>query len=166
MKNEYRARKGARFNDKDAAVIGAAISELGSSCTASDVVSAAKRKSSPLHRYFQWDDTRAAELYRLDQARYYLRHVEIVIVRENDEQQTRAWHQIEIKQDDATERVYMQSVNISLDPSLQDQVIARALRELQGWKARYSEYNHVFSDLFSAISKTQRRVSRKKAIPA
>jgi len=41
-----------------------------------DVVNAARPKSSPLHRYFDWDDRSAAEKYRLDQARALIRSVQ------------------------------------------------------------------------------------------
>lgn len=38
-----------------------------------DVVKAAKRKASPLHNWFQWDDGEAAQQFRLIQARNLLR---------------------------------------------------------------------------------------------
>lgn len=43
------------------------------------VVDAARPKSSPLHRYFEWRDGRAAELYRLEQAKQIIRKVTLVI---------------------------------------------------------------------------------------
>jgi len=41
-----------------------------------DVVNAARSPSSPLHPYFDWDDSSAAEKYRLDQARALIRSVQ------------------------------------------------------------------------------------------
>src|SRR2546421_688544 len=38
-----------------------------------DVVDAARPKSSPLHEHFDWDDTDAAEKWRLEQARHLIR---------------------------------------------------------------------------------------------
>ena len=46
------------------------------------VIDAARPKGSPLHRYFEWNDGRAAAAYRLDQARFIIRHVRIIIVTE------------------------------------------------------------------------------------
>lgn len=43
------------------------------------VVEAARPKSSPLHGAFCWDDTKAAELYRLDQAQRLIRSFRIVV---------------------------------------------------------------------------------------
>jgi|TARA_Y100000310_G_scaffold100686_1_gene98537 hypothetical protein len=45
---------------------------------ACEVVAQAKEKDSVLHKYFQWDDTLAAEQHRLNQARHLITSVEIV----------------------------------------------------------------------------------------
>jgi hypothetical protein len=39
-----------------------------------DVVNAARPEESPLHSHFEWDDSEAAEEYRLYQARYLIRN--------------------------------------------------------------------------------------------
>lgn len=44
-----------------------------------DVIKDAKRKTSPLHAYFEWDDSKAAHQYRLNQARQLIREVRIKI---------------------------------------------------------------------------------------
>lgn len=41
------------------------------------VVEAARPESSPLHSHFEWNDSKAAEKYRLDQARVLIRSVYI-----------------------------------------------------------------------------------------
>lgn len=41
------------------------------------VVDTARDKKSPLHPYFEWDDRKAGEVYRLDQARTLIRSVVI-----------------------------------------------------------------------------------------
>lgn len=43
------------------------------------VVEAARDENSPLHGAFEWEDTVAAEKYRLSQARYLIRHVRVEI---------------------------------------------------------------------------------------
>ena len=49
----------------------------GGRITAETVVKDAKRKNSPLHKYFQWDVTKAAHAYWLDVARSIIRSVRI-----------------------------------------------------------------------------------------
>ena len=47
--------------------------------TAELVVDEARKPASPLHERFEWNDMRAAEQYRLEQARRLVRSVHIVI---------------------------------------------------------------------------------------
>lgn len=49
--------------------------------TASDVVAAARPKSSALHSYFEWNDSAAARAYREVQARDLIRQVTLVVKR-------------------------------------------------------------------------------------
>ena len=47
--------------------------------TATAVVDAARPSGSQLHRYFEWDDIKAAESWRHEQARHLLRSIEVQI---------------------------------------------------------------------------------------
>lgn len=47
--------------------------------TVETILKDAKKKSSPLHLYFQWDDARAAHEWRKEQARRLIREVRLVI---------------------------------------------------------------------------------------
>lgn len=47
--------------------------ECGGMLSPENVVSAASSPTSPLHKYFEWDDTEAARRYRLSQAQEILR---------------------------------------------------------------------------------------------
>lgn len=49
-------------------------------CTPQALVDEARDPKSPLHKYFEWDDARAAEQYRLTQARYYMRSINVEYV--------------------------------------------------------------------------------------
>jgi hypothetical protein len=55
------------------AAIDKLVESLGGVVSPRDVVDAAKSEVSPLHPYFEWDDTVAAEKFRLGQARNLLR---------------------------------------------------------------------------------------------
>lgn len=50
----------------------------GGRLTASGVVRRARQKSSPLHEYFEWDDSVAAHQHRLWQARQLIKRITIV----------------------------------------------------------------------------------------
>lgn len=53
--------------------------ERSGKLTAHDVVRAARNPESPLHSCFEWDDSKAAEQWRLEQARSLIRSVEVRI---------------------------------------------------------------------------------------
>ncbi len=84
VKKEYKARVGARFNNNEAQVIGNTIEKLRDNeghVTTQEVLDSARSKKSPINKYFNWNDTEAAEQYRLHQARELISHVvEIVVV--------------------------------------------------------------------------------------
>lgn len=48
--------------------------------TPDDVVKDARSETSPLHPYFTWDDSEAANQYRLDQARLLIRNVRVEVM--------------------------------------------------------------------------------------
>jgi hypothetical protein len=114
------------------------------------VVTDARRRSSPLHDYFEWDEKVAAHEYHLVQARNLIRSVEVVIKREGKEVQVRAFHSVVIKRNDHTERAYAPVERVMSEPELRAQVIDRALRELESWQERYSKYKELGA-VFSAI---------------
>lgn len=41
----------------------------------------ASDKKSPLHKCFTWNNSKAAELYRIEEARYILRNIEIIVIK-------------------------------------------------------------------------------------
>lgn len=51
----------------------------GGRLTPSDVVADAKHADSPLHAFFEWDKTKAAEAYWLDQARALITSVKVKV---------------------------------------------------------------------------------------
>jgi len=55
------------------------------------VLRAARRKTSPLHRHFDWDDTVAAEHWRLDQARHLIGRFRVQVVGDREPRKVRAF---------------------------------------------------------------------------
>lgn len=48
--------------------------------TPENVVAEAKKKSSILHKFFEWNDDKAAEQYRLQQARNLINNIQVTVV--------------------------------------------------------------------------------------
>jgi len=84
---KFKARTGSPFKKKDAQKIGEELEQIKSkeNLTPSSVIERAKNKKSILHNLFEWDNSEAAEQYRLQQARSIVNHVvEIVVIRGNE----------------------------------------------------------------------------------
>lgn len=62
---------------------------------ADEVVKENTPADAPLHGEFEWDDTKAANEYRKDQARYLMRHLVYVNVEEPESAPTRCFFKVE-----------------------------------------------------------------------
>ncbi len=149
---KYRPAKGAMFDAKTAIALGKVMEQLGDHVTPGQLVDAARPARSPIHHLFEWDTTKAAEAYRLWQARVHISHLQIVIT----SQPTRGFHSVVVRSENITTRGYSQAATIRKSADLSAQVIARAFRELESWKAKYSQYQGIFGGVFDAIQKAKR----------
>lgn len=158
--NTYKASKGATFNDEDAEKLGSVLEKIGFSAKPKEVVDSARPKASPIHHLFEWDDSQAAERYRLFQARNHVNHLQIIIKTDGGEVKTRAFHSVVItKNDGSHERAYCQMDNVAENADLRAQVISKALAELNGWRARYGQYKKIFGGVFDAIEKAEAKIN-------
>lgn len=72
-RNEYSGATKA-----DAALVAAEIGAIGESATPQEVLEKARDEGTELHKCFEWDDTVAAEKYRVIQARTIMRMLVVV----------------------------------------------------------------------------------------
>ena len=86
MKKKFKSRAGAPFSVKDVQKIGEELEQIKSKSilNPNNIVERARNTKSVLHQYFDWDDTEAAEKWRLQQARNITNHIlEVVIIKGN-----------------------------------------------------------------------------------
>lgn len=122
--------------------------------TPQDILKEAKTKASPLHGAFEWSDTKAAQQFRLQQAQYLIRSIEVVVVQSKTKtSNVRAF--VNVKRDN--DRSYTSLAHAMSDKELREQVIAQAWKELQEWRNRYERLSE-FSRLFGAIDKMAPKV--------
>ncbi len=92
---KYKSREGSVLNKEQAQRYGSRIEELMNQkkgkLLATDVLSDARKKKSPLNDFFEWDDTQAAISHRLNQARYLLRNIVEVVVLEGVKTEQRSF---------------------------------------------------------------------------
>ncbi|HKS28943.1 MAG TPA: hypothetical protein VJS44_14045, partial [Pyrinomonadaceae bacterium] len=164
----YRAVEGSHFSQSDAQVIGPELFRLAGERDAKaepvDVLNAAKKKTSPLHRYFEWDDAIAANEHRLGQARYMLRSVEVKIEIVRDSRPCQVWtrgFQNVLPTPEATKKSYVPITVVQQEPFQLSQVIENAERELLGWSQRVQAYKSLtefrerFGEVIDAIDRLE-----------
>jgi hypothetical protein len=115
------------------------------------LVDAARDERSILHPHFEWDDAKAAEAFRTDQARDLIRSLTVDISRSNvEEKQVRAYVNVETGQ----ERGYVSTFTALSSAELRKQVLEKAFAELEAWRARHAELSEL-ARIFAAIDETR-----------
>lgn len=105
-----------------------------------DVVVAAQKSGSPLHRYFEWQDNIAATKYRDGEARELIRSL-VVIHEDMPDKLVAAFVCIE---QGSQEFGAYQATHIALaNCESREYVLARALRELEAWKKKYADLSEL-----------------------
>lgn len=129
--NEYTLADGARVNG-DVQKIGEALAALPSK-TPESVLAAARSKRSPLHGEFEWDDSEAAQRYRLEQASYLLRVIKVnVVVQDREPVKVRAFVQLKQRQE------YRPVIEVLSEAESRAQLLDLALRELRSFRQKYA----------------------------
>lgn len=126
--------------------------------TAEIAVEDARPEDAPLHPAFEWDDAVAAENYRLVQAREVIRSVVVVRQDNADANPIRAFVVI----GDIGEQEYTSTYVALADPAMRQQVLSRALRELQQWERKYQELEEL-AGVLSAAREIRQKQQKKAA---
>lgn len=162
---DYFATKGSRFTKDDAAVIGPELQELAASgqTNANSIVEVARSSNSPLHRYFEWDDKKAAHQYRLGQADDIVLSIRVRLESGDDQP--------------ANQKIIMRvtsdivprpgsAIPAKTEGDGQEKRIGEALADLDKWMLRYRPYGTIwasfgiiFEPVFAAIEAARKRRS-------
>lgn len=114
--------------------------------TAEIVVKAAKAKRSPLHSYFEWDDSAAASMYRDEQARGLIRSVSIVWEASPDSVKViRAFVHIQ-----GVGSAYTSTIEALSDSGMREYVLKQAYEELLVVQRKYADLEEL-SEVFQKI---------------
>jgi hypothetical protein len=152
----YEFRPGMVFQagaKPDAKVVGTTLEELRQQfkgeITPEDVVEAARSLNNPLHPYFQWDDSKAAQEHRLAQARSLIRSV-VAIYRDPkiSKEPVRMVAFTHIRDGEASH--YRDTSEAMRVKTTRAAILKRAWDELKQWRRRYQTLRE-FADLFDAI---------------
>lgn len=162
-KEKYRFREGAILalpNLKRASpqLIGDALSVIkkkNGRLTPHLVVDAARSPRNVLHKFFEWNDAKAAEIHRRYQARTLIQSVD-VIYGVKDRSQVSAF--LSITSDKQGPR-YFTPQEVQASEQLRIILLKSGLRDLLAWEARYGEIKDICSIVVSARKKLSKRVA-------
>lgn len=102
------------------------------------VVDAARPENSPLHGAFCWDDTEAAERYRIIQAQDLIRSYKEIQVIEEKKYKGPMYVNVPITRvGSSAENRYMHIDKVRKNQKFLDSVLAEALEQLKGFRDRY-----------------------------
>lgn len=154
---QFKWAEGARV-PIDAQVAGERLEQLesvaGGPVTPKQVVDDARPEDAPLHPVFEWDNGKAAELYREEQARHVIRSVRIVVQQETEEQPAKAVRAFVNVVDGSGRQGYMPTIKALSDNDLREQVLRNAWGEIQSWRERYRELQEL-TGIHKAIDDVQ-----------
>lgn len=162
----YKATEGAQFDKKKAQIYGECLEKIsekkGRKLKAKDVVDEARSKNNPLHEVFDWDNTSAAEKYRLEQARHLINHIVVPIKYNDGVKDTKAWVSINSTPDEETlTKVYVNTEDALTKKEYRKQILDNAIKEAEYWQKQYAQYSEL-NLIFEAISRTRERLMKKK----
>lgn len=130
----------------DAQKVAEEISSIGLSVQPEEIVDKARDKSTELHKCFEWDDTKAAEKYRVYQARQIVCHLIVKEVnKESQKQEVRFFYKTD-KQEG-----YKPVSYIMRNEDEYQKLLDRALSELKAFENKYSTLKEL-NGLFELIN--------------
>ena len=165
---EIRLKQGARVKNKPDVIYKALEgirSKNSGDLRPENVVEASRKKTAPLHNEFEWDDSEAANNYRVEQARSLIRSIDVVY-EEAPAAQTKMYAVVNVTHEqlegepEGPKHVYRTTRDILNDPATRDQLLARAIREAGSFMERYANLSEL-SLVFDAIKKTSKQLMKK-----
>lgn len=150
-------KNGAKANPQKIGEALAKISASGAgSLTPSAVVDAARLPRHVLHPHFEWDDQKAAESWRLDQARILIRCIHI---EDEEAPEGRAPAFISVTQKSGVSYHTLAAVRESSD--LQASILVAAERDLEAWEKRY----HMLQDICEIVRNARETINNRRTEP-
>lgn len=154
----YQFRAGYSLPGVTAQVVGDTLKKLEAEhgiVTPAAVVSIARPRNAPFHQCFEWDDSRAADKFRLDQARLIIRSVEVVHIMENGKQERQLGY-VSIAENKPGSSAYMNTPDALKDERYSAKIIEDAKSQLLGWRRRYGHLTEMVKEFASVVEAIDR----------
>lgn len=113
------------------------IQDIGDEVKPEQVVEKAANPSSELHKCFDWDDSSAANKYRLYQARLVINHLIVVTRETGDEEKEPVQFRVMLKNENTKGSTYKQTLVMVRDEDEYRKLLDNAWKELHSFKQKY-----------------------------
>lgn len=124
------------------------IAQIGDTATPAQILDKARDDGTELHKCFEWDDTKAAERWRIQQARQIV--CSLVIKETDDDATNKPEIRVFYKTDNSSG--YKPTTLIMRDQDEYQKLLSRALSELAAFKGKYKSLTEL-DELFEVIDK-------------
>ena len=167
MARTYEFVKGFRSSGMDAQEVGESLSKIvekyDRELWPEKTVAAARPKKSPIHKYFEWDDSTAATEYRLNQARRL--HGAVLVVKKTEsgeDVKERAF--VHIRESNKPSP-YRDVEDVLSDESWRESMIHQAVKDLLRAKKRLERWQE-FAEVCDQISEAARALEESRKAEA
>jgi hypothetical protein len=132
--------------------------------TPRNIVEYARNPKCPLHDYFEWDDSAAAEKWRLEQAGSLIRRVQVYVVKDGVKQPVRVY--VSTVKNDV--RQYEETTAVLSNPVSAHALLDSLRRDLESVTRRYEMYSFCKKSLklikaaIKELDQEEVEVSKKK----
>lgn len=124
--------------------------------TAWTLLEQAKEKDNPLHDLFEWDNSVAAEKYRLVQARIIINEIKIMV----EDKVMYGFENVTVKVSETdSKRVYQPINDIMDNEETRNQILLRGIQAQKYWKQQYSNLIE-FKGIVKEIERVEGRLKK------
>ena len=158
--NKYSYRRGFNFK-VPAQVVGETLEELAETgeLTSARFLDVSRPEDTPTHSLFEWNDSVAAERYRLQQATVAINSVEVQIVNEETATAIPQAAFVNVISKAPTRSGVFTPIDIALsDENMRSTLLQNALNELRSFRRKYSQLSEL-SNVFSELNRIEEKVS-------
>ena len=126
--------------------------------TPQNVLREAQSKASPLHEFFDWENETAGEKWRIWQARFLIGSIKVKVNFDGTVKEYKRYLNVRISADrEDASRGYVNSNVVLINPDYKEQIIKKAIKEVEYWKKQYSDYNEL-ENIFKSIQQTKKKL--------
>lgn len=113
------------------------------SITARELLDASRSADAPLHSCFEWDDSVAAEKFRIEQARHIIGGIEVTIIKD-DKPSTTTRLFVNVQPVTPKHKGEFVAIDAAIsNPTYRQQILRNALLELRSFQNKYRSYEEL-----------------------